>query len=191
MSLGINERVPITIVESGTLPISTGGAIQSRFSLKVRHDYKGPFEVGCYGSDCETEVSIFATLDQGAEGLIPPTKTIFICPGETATLHWFSSDDVNEVTIEPDIGTVASPGFREVTPRQGTVYRIRAEGKCTRIDVVGVVVVDKPTTFRMTAFNAFNSMRWHFEARGTAFSSNLRCTRINPQQQGAVLRTSP
>lgn len=178
---GINERVPITIVETGTLDIVAGGAIQSRFSLKVGPNYKGPFEVGCTGVDCETEVFIFATLNQGEGADIPPTKVIFVCPGETVGLHWHGSDDVHEVTIEPDIGTVAASGFIEVTPRESTFFTIAAEGKCKRRDFVGVVVVDKPTTFRMTAFNAFNSFSWHFEAVAGQFSRNLRVTRIQPR----------
>jgi hypothetical protein len=62
----------------------------------------------------------------------PPTATLRIAPtqitaGESATLHWTSSQ-ASSLTISPDIGPVAPSGSRVVHPSTTTPYTIVAQG---------------------------------------------------------------
>ena len=76
---------------------------------------------------------------------------------------------------------MANEGNLDVTPAQTTSYGIKATGDCEKVDVVTVVVVDRPTTFELSANNSSDGWSWEFIAPATAFSRNLHVNRIQPK----------
>lgn len=60
--------------------------------------------------------------------------------GGSATLNW-SVSNVESVSIEPDIGTVAASGFAEVTPDTTTTYELTASGGGSTVTAKATVTV--------------------------------------------------
>jgi len=66
-----------------------------------------------------------------------------IKPDESATLSWDVSD-ATSVTIEPEIGSVALTGTRQVSPTETTTYTIKATTEAGSVDATVEVIVEVP-----------------------------------------------
>jgi hypothetical protein len=64
-----------------------------------------------------------------------------IKPDESATLSWDVSD-ATSVTIEPEIGSVALTGTRQVSPTETTTYTIKATTEAGSVDATVEVIVE-------------------------------------------------
>ncbi len=80
-----------------------------------------------------------------------PGEIAVICPGESATLVW-GSDNADEASIAPGVGTVDLQGQQAVSPTSTTGYTLTATGDAgSAEDTAGVnVVTDDNSLFTKT-----------------------------------------
>ncbi len=74
-------------------------------------------------------------------------------PGKTVALRWRSTN-VTSVQISPGVGTFPSEGYVSVTPRESTLYKIRATGPRGSVDAslsVTVTIRREPPTAALEA----------------------------------------
>jgi hypothetical protein len=83
-----------------------------------------------------------------------------ISTGDGSTLTW-SVSDATRVTIEPEIGSVASTGTRQASPTETTTYTLTATNEAGRVDKEAQVVVQEKPDLVITRV-------WH-EYTGTRF----------------------
>ena len=77
-----------------------------------------------------------------------PTATLTANPtsierGQSSTLEW-STKDSTDVSIEPDLGSVAVSGSRSVRPTQSTTYRLTAKGSGGSVSASARITVTAP-----------------------------------------------
>ncbi|MBN1660725.1 MAG: FHA domain-containing protein [Anaerolineae bacterium] len=97
--------------------------------------------------DAQGERSAAATLVVSTEGAPQPVIAFFtanpvrIVAGECTTLEWGKVDYAAAVTIDHDIGGVATPGSQEICPARTTTYLMTAVGEGGRTEQSVTVTV--------------------------------------------------
>ena len=147
-------------------------------------EYKGAFQIGCWGRNCRTDTAICATVDGSTCDPFQEQATVYICPGEDVHLWWVSSDDVTEVNISPDIGAVDPSAHLVVNPTETTDYTITVNGDCERSSTVHVFVVEPGSEIDLIyhAVRQSHPHDWYWEISIpiSRCSENIETTSITP-----------
>jgi hypothetical protein len=81
------------------------------------------------------------------ENKLPPSiqyfyaEPQFIAPGESATLYWSVDGKRSHVSIEPEVGVVATEGSVSVSPTETTTYVLTATNRNGSVDAYATVYV--------------------------------------------------
>lgn len=144
------EEVHVWVHEAGQVDLGEGNEYRSYLSFGVAPEYADKLQFYCWvckepDPRCDTTTEIHASLVDSEDEV---HGTVFTCPGEDVHLWWNSSEDVEEATITPDIGSVSPSGHEVVSPTETTTYTITARGECEREASVRVHVlrVNEETT---------------------------------------------
>ncbi len=147
--IGVDD-LPLVIRETGRLDFGPKAMISAAGEVEFSSAYQGPLRIrAVYEKDsCPTTVSLCGTV-----GASQCTKKqiVYIAPGDTVTLWWQSSADVQAARIEPGKIAVPPNGSLAVNPTVTTTYSITADGACSREDSVLVVVFQKGDKFQLVA----------------------------------------
>jgi hypothetical protein len=110
-----------------------------------------------------------------------------ICRGSSATLSWNVTGQVDSVSINQGIGTVAASGSRTVRPTSSTTYVITATGPGGTTTRSVILTVNQPTTTSITADSTAiirgqsTTLRWTTtgDATGASISPGIGTVNIN------------
>lgn len=121
------------------VPLTTPGAsVDLKASLKAPEDegtYTGRWQLRSPGGDyfgamLEMTIQVFGSRGKGCLGdpvissfTADPT-TIF--PGQSSNLAWGLVSNADHAQIDPDVGGIATPGDRVVSPLSTTIYTLTA-----------------------------------------------------------------
>ena len=129
---------------------------------------------------CETDAVIAGSLS----GDCQTTGDVYICPGESATLCWQSSEDVKTVSIS-SIGTVSNSGTQLVTPSSTTTYKLSATGgECNITREITVFVVTDGMGIDINAPPNPNCECWETQIPSDRCSQKIAVTSLSPMCAG-------
>jgi hypothetical protein len=121
-----------------------------------------------------------------------------ICAGSSATLSWNVTGQVDSVSINQGIGTVAVSGNRTVSPTSTTTYTITASGEGGTTTRSVTLTVNQPTSTNITADNSTiirgqcTILRWNTTGDATSATINqgIGSVNINGNRQVCPTQTT-
>lgn len=176
------EEVHVWVHEAGQLDLGEGNEYRAYLNFGVAPEYADKLQFYCCGIQekdprCDTTTEIHASLVDSSDEV---HGTVFTCPGEEVHLWWNSSEDVEEATITPDIGSVAPSGYEKVNPTQTTTYTITARGECEREASVRVHVIQAHEEMTLLAQRLPDWSWWIMIYAETQWTRNYVVTSIRP-----------
>src|ERR1700719_76919 len=108
------------------------------------------FAAALFTAGCAKKPVISGTPPPPTAAPSTPTVTLTAEPtsinkGDSATLHW-SSTNATQLTIAPEVGSVAPEGSTKVTPSDSTTYTVTASGPGGTADSTVRITVAQPPT---------------------------------------------